>query len=306
MSDIAALVAQANARGSTSAFADMLVEAKLPTDVDRAKAKIFQPLRLGSLSLQHRIVHPGLGRSRSDFGAESPLAAKYFAQRTTPGSLVISQATGVSADAVAWQWAASLYNDTQQAALVPVIQAVHDRGGFWFQQLFHVGRCTTPALVKLSRERAGLSPPEYGFRPMSSSAVAETGLNTHSGEVPGVPHALTIEEIKIVQEDFKKAAQRAVAAGADGIEILGGNGWLIDQFLHDNINIRTDEYGQTIENRSRFALEVVEAIAEVMGLNHWNRYYISAITWSFAESLICISHEDLSQEISVLSRISTV
>jgi 2,4-dienoyl-CoA reductase-like NADH-dependent reductase (Old Yellow Enzyme family) len=154
------------------------------------------------------------------------LAAKYFAQRTTPGSLVISQATGVSADAVAWQWAASLHNDTQQAALVPVIQAVHDRGGFWFQQLFHVGRCTTPALVKLSRERAGLNPPTYGYRPVSSSAVAETGLNTHSGEPPGVPHALTIEEIKIVQEDFKKAAQRAVAAGADGIEV-----WILWSFI---------------------------------------------------------------------------
>lgn len=219
MADITALIAQANARSSVSAFANSTVETELPTDIDRANAKIFHPLRVGSLTLQHRIVHPGLGRSRSDFGAESPLAAKYFAQRTAPGSLLISQATGVSADAVAWQWAASLHNDTQQAALVPVIQAVHDQGGFWFQQLFHVGRSTTPALVKLSRERAGLSPPTYGFRPVSSSEIAESGLNTHSGERPGAPHALTIGEIKVIQGDFKKAAQRAVAAGADGIEV---------------------------------------------------------------------------------------
>jgi 2,4-dienoyl-CoA reductase-like NADH-dependent reductase (Old Yellow Enzyme family) len=219
MADITSLIAQVKARGTASAFADTVAEAKLPTNIDRAKAKIFHPLRLGKLTLQHRIVHPALGRSRSDLGAESPLAAKYFRQRATPGSLVISQATGVSAGAVAWQWAASLHNDTQKAALVPVIQAVHDQGGFWFQQLFHVGRATTPALVKLSRERAGLGQPTYGYRPVSSSTVPESGLNTHSGERPGVPHALTIEEIKAVQDDFKKATQRAVAAGADGIEV---------------------------------------------------------------------------------------
>jgi 2,4-dienoyl-CoA reductase-like NADH-dependent reductase (Old Yellow Enzyme family) len=115
--------------------------------------------------------------------------------------------------------------------------------------------------------------------------VPELGLNTHSGENPGTPHSLTIEEIHHIRNNFKKAAQRAVKAGADGIEvgtlpvlsilffpltssliqILAGNGWLIDQFLHDNINKRTDEYGGTVENRSRFGLEVVDAVAEVVG-----------------------------------------
>lgn len=127
---------------------------------------------------------------------------------------------GVSAESAAWQWAASLDNLTQQAALSRVIQAVHDKGGYWFQQLFHVGRSMTPALVKLARERAGLrSPPPYGYRPVSASAVAESGLNTHSGEHSDLPHSLTIEEIHCIRDDFKKAAQLAVEAGADGIEV---------------------------------------------------------------------------------------
>jgi 2,4-dienoyl-CoA reductase-like NADH-dependent reductase (Old Yellow Enzyme family) len=220
MTDTTALIAQVKARGPATGFTDTADDVELPPGVDRATAKIFRPLRVGDLTLQHRVVHPGLGRCRSANGAESPLAAKYFAQRTRPGSLMISQATGVSAESVAWQWAANLDNATQQAALSRVIQAVHDKGGYWFQQLFHVGRGTTPALVKLARERAGLrNPPPYGYRPVSSSAVAESGLNTHSGEHSGIPHPLTVTEIHCIRDDFKRAAQRAVAAGADGIEV---------------------------------------------------------------------------------------
>jgi 2,4-dienoyl-CoA reductase-like NADH-dependent reductase (Old Yellow Enzyme family) len=218
MADITALLEQAKTRAPVTGFAANDVE--LPPGLDRAKAKLLLPLRVGDLTLQHRIVHPALGRSRSAYGAETPLAAKYFSERTTPRGLLISQATGVSAESVAWQWAASLDNDTQQAALSRVIQAVHDKEGYWFQQLFHVGRCTTPALVKLARERAGLSgPPPHGYRPVSSSSVAESGLSTHAGEPCGLPHPLTIEEIHGIREDFKKAAQRAVEAGADGIEV---------------------------------------------------------------------------------------
>jgi 2,4-dienoyl-CoA reductase-like NADH-dependent reductase (Old Yellow Enzyme family) len=113
----AALIEQANTRGPVPGFTDAASRIELPPEIDRTKAKIFRPLRVGDLILQHRVVHPGLGRSRSAFGAESPLAAKYFAQRTTPGSLMISQATGVSAESAAWQWAASLDNSTQQNAL---------------------------------------------------------------------------------------------------------------------------------------------------------------------------------------------
>lgn len=220
--DVAALQTQASARGSASGFVDTFLDTAALPGIERRNAKIFTPLRVGSLSLQHRVVHPAMGRSRSVHGAESPLAARYFAQRTTPGSLIISQATGISAESVAWPWAASLHNSIQQSALSEVIQAVHEKGGFWFQQLFHVGRCTTPALVKRARDQAGFyGPPSYGYRPVSSSNVAESGFNTHSGENGGIPHALTVEEIHSLKEDFKNAAQRAVDAGADGIEV----GW---------------------------------------------------------------------------------
>jgi 2,4-dienoyl-CoA reductase-like NADH-dependent reductase (Old Yellow Enzyme family) len=204
---ITSLIAQASARSPVTGFTDMADAVELPPEIDRAKAKIFQPLRVGDLNLQHRIVHPALGRSRSAYGAETPLEAKYFAQRTKPGSLMISQATGVSAESAAWQWAASLDNATQQAALSRVIQAVHEKGGFWFQQLFYAGRGTTPALVKLARERAGLKdPPPYGYCPVSASAVEELGLNTQLGEHSAPPHPLTIEEIHSIRDDFKKAA----------------------------------------------------------------------------------------------------
>ncbi|KAG5796275.1 hypothetical protein H9Q69_004701 [Fusarium xylarioides] len=264
--DPVALVAKANARGPTSGFKDVDDNAEpLPAGFDTKNAKIFTPLKIGDLTLQHRVVHAALGRSRAAHSTESPLAVKYFEQRTTPGALMISQATGVSLRSKAWPWSATLETKEHQAAVAEIIQVVHKKGGFWFQQLTHVGRCTSPGLVKHAYKEAGLGPPSYGSLPVSSSAVAETGVNTHSGEPFGVPHALTVEEIKEIVADFKRAASLAVEAGADGVEILSGNGFLLDQFLHDNINQRDDQYGGSVENKGRFPLEVVDAVAEVVG-----------------------------------------
>ncbi|KAH7149170.1 NADH:flavin oxidoreductase/NADH oxidase, partial [Dactylonectria estremocensis] len=269
MADIVTLVAQANARGPTSGFTDVPDGdvTSLSSGIDLETAAIFKPLKVGNLVLKHRLVHAALGRSRSANATESPLAAEYFRQRTTPGALMISQATGVgSPEWNAWPWAVGLKSEGQVNALRKTIDAVHSEGGFWFHQLTHVGRCTSPALVKRARDLAGFpDPPSYGYRPVSSSAVAESGINTHSGEPFGVPHALTIEEIAVLRDGFKETSQLALDAGADGIEILAGNGFLLDQFLHDNINQRTDRYGGSIENRSRFVLEVVDAVAEVFG-----------------------------------------
>ncbi|KAF3358186.1 hypothetical protein VdG1_02963 [Verticillium dahliae VDG1] len=265
--DIVDLVAKANARGPTSGFTDVDDDAEeLPTEFDLENAKLFKPLKVGDLTLQHRIVHAALGRSRSVNSAESPLAIKYFAQRTTPGALMISQSTGVSLEHKAWPWSAILETEEQRTAVANIVKVVHEKGGFWFQQLGHVGRCTSPGLVKLARDQIGLkTPPYYGYRPVSASAVAESGVNTHSGEPFGVPHALTVEEIQRIVADFKRAATLAASAGADGIELLAGNGFLLDQFLHDNINQRDDQYGGSIENRSRFVLEIVDAVSEVFG-----------------------------------------
>ncbi|KAM0495351.1 hypothetical protein ACHAP9_008542 [Verticillium nonalfalfae] len=220
--DIVDLVAKANARGPTSGFTDVDDDAEeLPTEFDIENAQVFKPLKVGDLTLQHRIVHAALGRSRAINSAESPLAIKYFAQRTTPGALMISQATGVSLESKAWPWSANLETEEQKTAVANIVQVVHEKGGFWFQQLTHVGRCTSPGLVKLARKQIGLkTPPYYGYLPVSASAVAESGVNTHSGEPFGVPHALTVEEIQGIVSDFKRAATLAASAGADGIESL--------------------------------------------------------------------------------------
>ncbi|KLO88642.1 Uncharacterized protein LW93_4452 [Fusarium fujikuroi] len=219
--DLVTLVAKTNARGPTTGFTDVDDDAEpLPAGFDTGNAKAFSPLKVGDLTLQHRIVHAALGRSRAARSTESPLAVKYFEQRTTPGALMISQATGVSLKSKAWPWSATLQTEEHKRAIADIIRVVHKKGGFWFQQLTHVGRCTSPGLVKHAYKEAGLDPPPYGYLPVSSSAVAETGVNTHSGELFGVPHALTVEEIKEIIADFKRAAALAVEAGADGIELL--------------------------------------------------------------------------------------
>ncbi|KAF5586098.1 nadh:flavin oxidoreductase nadh oxidase [Fusarium subglutinans] len=219
--DLVALVAKANARGPITGFTDVDdVAEPLPANFDTENAKVFTPLKVGDLTLQHRVVHAALGRSRAAHSTESPLAIKYFEQRTTAGALMISQATGVSLKSKAWPWSATLETDEHKDAIADIVQAVHKKGGFWFQQLTHVGRCTSPGLVKHAHKKAGLGPPSYGYLPVSSSAVAETGVNTHSGEPFGVPHALTLEEVQGIVADFKRAAALAVEAGADGVEIL--------------------------------------------------------------------------------------
>ncbi|KAK5045969.1 hypothetical protein LTR84_008755 [Exophiala bonariae] len=267
MAQVAAVVAHANARGPTSGFTDVSDDDfQLPPGYDRVGSKLFRPLKVGAFTLQHRIVHAALGRSRSIKGQESPLAVKYFSQRATPGGLIISQATGGKPEWMAWPFSASLHSEDQVRAVARIVEAVHEKGAFWFHQLTHVGRCTSPALVKLAWERAGhTEPPPYGYRSLSASEVEESGINTHSGEPFGKPHAVSKEQIKEIREDFKNSARNAERAGADGIEILAGNGFLLDQFLHDNINQRTDEYGGSIENRSRFVLEVIDDIAEIFG-----------------------------------------
>ncbi|KIW16530.1 hypothetical protein PV08_06585 [Exophiala spinifera] len=267
MAEVVRLVASANARGPTSGFTDADDDAvQLPLDYDRQGSKIFLPLRVGAFTLQHRIVHAALGRSRSIYGQESPLAVKYFEQRATPGGLIISQATGGKPEWSAWPFSASIHSESQIKAVRQITEAVHKKGGIWFQQLTHVGRCTSPALVKLAWERAGHSkPPDYGYKAFAPSAIGESGVCTHSGEPFGVPHSVSLEQIKEIREDFQNSARNAVRAGADGIEILSGNGFLLDQFLHDNINQRTDQYGGSVENRSRFTLEIVDDIAQIVG-----------------------------------------
>ncbi|ORY98190.1 hypothetical protein BCR43DRAFT_546972 [Syncephalastrum racemosum] len=216
-------------------------------------SKLFQPIQLGNHKLQHRVVLAPLTRLRaSPTAVPSPLMAEYYKQRSTPGGLLITEATLISPTAGGYVGAPGIYTDEQSEAWKPVTEAVHAKGGIIFMQLWHVGRASSSKLMPNNQ------------KPLSASAIAIKGKNL-AGDDYEEPRALTKDEIKDVVQDFAAAARRAVDSGFDGVEIHGANGYLVDQFLNTSSNKRTDEYGGPIENRARFGLEVVEAIVDAVG-----------------------------------------
>ncbi|HYG91506.1 MAG TPA: alkene reductase [Azospirillum sp.] len=217
---------------------------------------LFTPVRLGSLELQNRIVMAPMTRSRAGEGnAPTALMAEYYAQRASAG-LIITEATQVSDTAQGYPSTPGIHTNAQTAGWRRVTEAVHAKGGRIFVQLWHVGRISHPMFQP------------NGALPIAPSAVAAKGeLYTGEGMKPfPVPRALETSEIPGLVRDFVEAAKRAVFdAGFDGVEIHGANGYLIDQFLRDGTNKRTDEYGGSIENRARFLLEVTEAVVNAIG-----------------------------------------
>ena len=216
---------------------------------------LLQPYRLGDLELSNRMVMAPLTRRRADYHlAPTPLNALYYAQRATAG-LIISEATQISPQGTSLPCTPGIYHPEQVAGWRQVIQAVHQRGGHIFLQLWHGGRCS----------HSSLQP--QGARPVAPSAIApreEQALTATETEEPfEIPRALDIAEIPNIIDQYRQAAQKALEAGADGVEIHGASGYLLDQFLQDNSNHRTDTYGGTIENRARLLLEVTTAICEV-------------------------------------------
>ncbi|EXJ83038.1 hypothetical protein A1O3_06855 [Capronia epimyces CBS 606.96] len=201
-----------------------------------------------------------LGRLRADrlrdgvYTANS-LNAEYYGQRASKGGLQLTESTPISRRAAGYPGIAGIFTPEQVEAFKPVTEAVHAKGGFIFCQLWHAGRASIPDYLD-------------GETPVSSSAVALPGSFVGPGpkEYPAVvPKALTQPEIDDIVQDFAAAAKRAIAAGFDGVEIHGANGYLIEQFLHDNINQRTDQYGGNIQNRCRFPLEVLRAVTSAVG-----------------------------------------
>jgi len=222
---------------------------------DTAAPGLFTPLRIGPYEIANRLLLAPLARARSDENrAPTPIVETYYAQRATAG-LLISEATHVSPISVSRPGTSALHTDEQQAAWTRVVSAVHDAGGRLFVQLYHVGR------------KAHASRLPGGQAPVAPSAVAAAGeIQTESGLQPfSTPRALETDEIPGIVEDFRNAARRALAAGFDGVEIHGANGFLIEQFLRDGSNRRTDAYGGPVENRVRFALAVVDAVVSVFG-----------------------------------------
>lgn len=217
---------------------------------------LFSTAAIGPYSFKHRVVMAPLTRMRSSDGnIPNDLMAAYYAQRTTDGGLIVSEATPVSARGYGYARAPGIYTDAQVEGWRKITAAVHAKGGRIFLQLWHVGRQSHPLLQP------------NGEDPVSSSALQADGdAYAESGPVPfSMPRALETHEIAGVVDEFRQGARRAREAGFDGVEIHGANGYLPDQFLQDGTNIRTDMYGGSIQNRARFLLEITEAAVAEWG-----------------------------------------
>jgi N-ethylmaleimide reductase len=216
---------------------------------------LFDPVSFGPYALSNRIVMAPLTRSRAQKGdVPSPLAAQYYEQRAGAG-LIISEATQISPQGKGYAFTPGIYNEAQVKAWKEITDAVHKKGSRIFMQLWHVGRISHPALQPM------------GALPVAPSAIKPEGQAfTEEGFVPFVtPRALEISEIPGIVEQYRVASQNALAAGFDGVEIHAANGYLLDQFLRDGSNQRTDAYGGSIENRARLLMEVTLAVTAVWG-----------------------------------------
>ena len=218
--------------------------------------KLFSPYKLGPFHLEHRIVMPPLTRLRADADdSPSDLMVTHYAQRASKGGLIIIEAASVSNKGIGYQGSPGIYDDRHIPGFRKIADAIHAKGGIVFAQIIHTGRTSHVALQP------------NGEFPVAPSAVPYGGhAFLDGGFVPVSPaREITLLEIQEVIEDFRKAAERALAAGVDGVEIHSANGYLLDQFLQDGSNHRTDAYGGTVENRARLLMEVTRAVVSVWG-----------------------------------------
>lgn len=216
---------------------------------------IFKPYDLGPLKLANRIVMAPLTRNRAAAGlVPGPFAATYYSQRASAG-LIIAEATQISPQAQGYQDTPGIYTPDQIAGWRVVTDAVHAKGGRIFLQIWHVGRVSHIDL------QPGKASP---VAPSAISAGTKTFVNNTFADT-SMPRALGVEEIPAIIADFRQAAANAIAAGFDGVEIHGANGYLLDQFAKDGANQRTDAYGGSVENRARLMLEVATAVSAEIG-----------------------------------------
>ncbi|WP_440072933.1 alkene reductase [Pseudomonas fragariae (ex Marin et al. 2024)] len=221
----------------------------------RTTTDLFSPVTLGSMELANRIVMAPVTRSRyGEDGVPNELHATYYAQRATAG-LIVAEATNISAQGRGYAATPGIWSEQQVAGWRLVTDAVHAAGGKIVSQLWHVGRFSS----------VDLQP--NGEAPVAPSAIkAEGNTYTAGGFVPvSMPRALETGEIPGIIEQYKHAAENAKRAGFDGIEVHSANSYLLDQFLRDSTNQRTDQYGGSIENRARLTLEVTQAIVDIWG-----------------------------------------
>lgn len=233
---------------------------------------LFQPVRLGALELGHRVVMAPLTRMRARRPGDAPweLNAEYYGQRASRGGLIVSEATDVAEQARGYPGAPGIYTAEQIEGWRKVTDAVHAKGGLIALQIWHTGR------VSHSSMQPG------GALPVAPSAVPAPGrhMDMDGNPVPfETPRALREEEVPGIVALFRRAAENAEAAGFDGVEVHGANGYLLDQFLQDGTNKREDRYGGPVENRALLLLDVVDAVAAVWGadrvgvrLSPWGKF----------------------------------
>ena len=217
-------------------------------------ANLFDPIRLGAIAAPNRIIMAPLTRGRATREhVPTPLMADYYAQRAGAG-LIISEATGISRQGMGWPYAPGLWTAEQVAAWRPVTEAVHAAGGRIAAQLWHMGQLVHPDFLG-------------GEKPVAASATtAPDAAHTYEGKKPyHEARALRLDEMPALLDDYRRAARNALEAGFDGVQIHAANGYLIDEFLRDGTNHRTDAYGGPVENRVRLLREVVRAVSDTVG-----------------------------------------
>ncbi|KAL3735763.1 hypothetical protein ACJRO7_024830 [Eucalyptus globulus] len=217
---------------------------------------LLTPYKMGRFDLSHRVVLAPLTRQRSYKNVPQPHAILYYSQRTSKGGLLITEATGVSDTAQGYPDTPGIWTKEQVDAWKPIVDAVHAKGGILFCQIWHVGRVSNT-----------------GFQPNGQAPISSTDkpltpqLRSNGIDVAQFtpPRPLRTDEIPNIVNDFRLAARNAMEAGFDGVEIHGAHGYLLEQFMKDQVNDRTDQYGGSLENRCRFTLEIVEAIVNEIG-----------------------------------------
>ena len=219
-----------------------------------SSSPLFQPFTLHDLTLRNRIVLAPMTRSRAGTSRiPNRLMAEYYAQRSSAG-LLITEATTISEEANGWSESPGIYTDEMTEGWKLTVNAVHEKGGVIFLQLWHLGRYSHSSF---HNGKPAVAP--------SAIKINEEYIHTPIGKQPHeIPRALETSEIPRVVEDYRRAAERAKAAGFDGVELHGANGYLIDTFLQSKTNHRTDQYCGSVENRYRFLKEVVESVTSVL------------------------------------------
>lgn len=214
-----------------------------------AAKKLFTPVQLGAISLSHRVIHAPTTRLRANpDDGPSAMMVEYYSQRASKGGLIIIEASNISMQARGYLGAPGLYHDRHIEGFRKITEAIHAKGGKVVAQIVHCGRTSHR---DLTGGRAPLGPSLIPFNTMALTQDGWQPVSQHE--------AMSIDDIKQTVDDFRNAARRAFDAGVDGVEIHCANGYLLDSFIYDGSNQRTDAYGGSVDNRARFLLEVIDA-----------------------------------------------